>query len=138
VLRRNGHNVKAMNEGGLSGNKDPRVLEITIEENRFIVTCDTDFIKYRDDEQFGAILIRGDHKVTTELAERLVLTIEHIIQKPDVLNDITVLERDTPFGPWETYSQGNRTIVEGFLYFVERLTISDQVVFTSTPVEDTD
>ncbi len=138
LLRRNGHNVKAMNEGGLSGNKDSHVLEILIEENRFIVTCDTDFIKYRDYKQFGAILIRGNHKVTTELAERLVWTIEHIIQKPDVLNDITVLERDTPFGPWKTYSQGNKTVVEGLLYFVERLTISDHVVFTSTPVEETE
>ncbi len=39
LLRKKGHNVKAMNESGLSGNKDPHVIEITLEENRFIVTC---------------------------------------------------------------------------------------------------
>lgn len=134
LLRKKGHNVKAMNESGLSGNKDPRVLEITIEENRFIVTCDTDFIEYRDDIPFGAILLKGDHKVTSDLAERLVWTIEYITKNPDILNDLTVLERDTPYGTWKMYSRGNKTVITGLNYFVDQLAISDYWEVTSVPV----
>lgn len=134
LLRKKGHNVKAMNEGRLSGNTDLRVLEITIEENRFIVTCDTDFIKYRHNRPFGAILLKNDHKVTSELAERLVWTIEYITKILNTLNDLTVLERDTPYGPWKMYSQGDKTVITGFNYFVEQLTISDYWEVTSVPV----
>jgi predicted nuclease of predicted toxin-antitoxin system len=138
LLREKGHNVKAMNESGLSGTKDPHVLEILLEENRFIVTCDTDFLQYRNDVPFGAILIKGDYKVTSELAERLVWTIESITQNPDILNDLTVLERDTPYGSWKMYTQGDKTVITGLNYFIDRLTISSQVEFTSIPVSNLD
>lgn len=35
LLREKGHNVKAMNESGLSGTKDPHVLEILLTETPF-------------------------------------------------------------------------------------------------------
>ncbi len=133
LLRKKGHNVKAMNENGLSGTKDPRVLEILLEENRFIITCDTEFLKYRNDVPFGAILIKGDYKVTSDLAERVVWTIEYITQNPDILNDLTVLERDTPYGSWKMYTQGDKTVITGLNYFVDRLTISSLGELTSVP-----
>lgn len=138
LLRAKGHNVKAMNESGLSGTKDSYVLKIILEENRFIVTCDTDFIQYRNDISFGAILIKGDHKITPELAERLVWIIEYITQNPDTLNDLTVLERDTPYGSWKMYTQGDKTVITGLNYFVEQLNISSHWEFTSVPVSRLD
>lgn len=119
-----------MNESELSGTKDPCVLELTLEENRFMVTCDTDFIRYRNNVPFGAILIKGDHKITSELAERLVWTIEYITQNPDILNDLTVLERDTPYGSWKMYTQRDKTIITGLNYFVDQLTVSCQGTLT--------
>ncbi|QBD82673.1 hypothetical protein EPA93_44585 [Ktedonosporobacter rubrisoli] len=137
LLRERGHNVKAMNEGELSGTKDPPVLKLLLEEERFIITCDTDFLKYRRDVEFGAILIKGDYKVTSELAERVVWTIEYIIQNPDLLNDLTVLERDTPYGLWKVYTQGDQCVITWLSYSVERLSITCSAQFISTPISAT-
>ncbi len=122
----------------MQGIKDPQVLEILLEEKRLVVTCDTDFLKYRDGISFGAVLIKGDYKVTSELAERVVWTIEYIIQNPDGLNDLTVLERATPYGSWKMYTQGNKTMITWLSYSVERLTISSHGEMISVPVSHLD
>ena len=138
LLREKGHNVKAANEGKLRAFKDPPLLTIAIEENRFIVTYDATFFKEQNATPRGAILIKGDYKVTPLLAERLVWTIEYITQNPDILNDLTVLERDTPYGSWKMYTQGDKTVITGLNYFVDRLTISSHGELTSVPVSNLD
>ncbi len=99
LLRKKGHNVKAANEGKLRGIKDPPLLKIAIEENRFVVTFDKLFETNYKGKQYGVILIQGDHIMTQKLAERLVWTIEYICQKSEILIGITtVLELPTPYG----------------------------------------
>ena len=47
LLRRAGHDVLTDNDEGLSGTKDPRILQAASEEDRVLVTFDLDFADVR-------------------------------------------------------------------------------------------
>jgi len=136
LLRKQGHNVEAANEGELRGLKDPPILKIAVEEGRLVITTDKRFGTVHDRKQYGVIVIDNKHTVTLDFAERLVWTIEYLIQKPEILNGISlVLEEDTPYGLWKMYPQGENAIIEWLSYFVDRLPVTDYAELVSTPVE---
>lgn len=73
-LKGRGVDVKTVYQVGLDGSPDTRLLEFAEEENRVIVTQDSDFLKFSEKQHPGIIFLTepvniGD--ITKELAKQL-------------------------------------------------------------------
>lgn len=129
LLEAKGHDVGQISKSALKSSPDERVVELAVEDGRVVITRDKDYKGLHDQASvapFGLLFVtfydRGI-KIDQYLAERIAWTIDYISKNPDWLENpggLVELVQHTPYGEWKIHWQGDKTIVEGLIYVVDR------------------
>ncbi len=136
LLEAKGHDIGQISKSNLKGISDERIVEVAVEDEHIIITRDKDYKKLHGQDNippFGLLFIRfydRGIKVNQNLAERIAWTIDHISKNPEWLENpdgLVDLVQPTPYGEWKIQWQGNKAVVEGLVYIVEHVQLSEYV-----------
>jgi len=94
LLQSQGHDVKVVQQAGLTGADDDTLIQMALEEGRIIVTHDKDFgaILHYPLKQHGGVILLRLHRPTPQNAVKALERVLATVSKDRIMGRVVVVE----------------------------------------------